>query len=312
VRTSRRLRIAAACALSSVAAFVATTAPAEASRGDCVPEAGWPAQSTTLATQVVQLVNAYRAGQGLSTLSVSQSLTNAAAWKAGQLSADVATAGAAAFDHSDYGTGRTPQVRLQACGYGAGFGENIALGQPSPDAVMRAWLASPGHKANLDYPAWTAIGVGAAAGGAGIGWVQDFGVSNPDPASTSAPSLVGPAATTPTPATPLAPALVSAFVQTPAPAPAPAAPAAAAADAPDVRVARRPRSRTHRRTARIRWSIAGVAHRVACSLNGRRLRRCGYTGRTLRHVGSGRHVFRITVTGPAGTDSAQIRWRVMS
>jgi hypothetical protein len=271
-----------------------------------VPETGWPAQNPTLADQVVQLVNSYRASQGLSQLGVSQSLTNAASWKASQLAADVATAGGAAFDHSDYVTGRSPEARLQACGYGASFGENIAIGQDSAQAVMTAWLNSPGHKRNLDYPGWTAIGVGAAAGGAGIGWVQDFGIANPDPIATATPNLAAPPAAatpTPVPATPLAPPLVSSFVE--------AAASQPAASAPDVRVKRRPRSRTHRRTARLRWNISGEAHDVSCTLNGRELKRCGYTGRTLRHVRRGRHVFRVTVTGPAGTDTAQIRWRVL-
>jgi uncharacterized protein YkwD len=295
--------------LSFLAALVATTAPAQASRTDCVPEAGWPAQDTNLAAQVIGLVNQYRASRGLSQLSVSQSLTNAAAWKASQLAADVASAGAVAFDHNDYGTGRTAQARLQACGYGDSFGENIALGQDSAQEVMNQWLASPGHKANLDYAGWQAIGVGAAAGRAGIGWVQDFGVSNPDPATTLAPRVVAPSPTTPSPATPLAPAVSSSLVS----ALEPTAPAAgdAPAAAPGVEISSRPRSRTRKHTARLRWHISGHAQSVSCTLNGKALRRCGFTGRTLRHVRRGRHVFRVTVSGPAGSDTAQVRWRVL-
>jgi len=37
---------------------------------------------------------------------------------------------------------------------------------------------------------------------------------------------------------------------------------------------------------------------------------CGSTGRTL-HVRRGRHVFRVTATGPMGTDTKQVRWRVV-
>jgi len=141
VRTSSRLRLAAACALSGLAALVAT-APADASRADCTPEAGWPAQNADLALQVVGLVNQHRASLGLAQVQISQTLTNAAAWKASQLAYDVATSGGAAFAHNDFLTNRTPVARLQACGWAGNFGENIALGQATPDAVTQAWLAS--------------------------------------------------------------------------------------------------------------------------------------------------------------------------
>jgi uncharacterized protein YkwD len=303
VRTSLRLRTAAACLLSSLATVVAT-APAEASRTDCVPEAGWPQQDANAASQVVALVNQYRASLGLSQLGLSQSLTNAAAWKASELAVDVPATGGTAFSHDDYGTGRLAQTRLQVCGYGDGFGENIALGQDSPRAVMDAWIASPGHRENLQYPYWTAIGVGAASGPWGYGWVQDFGVSLPDPIAAPSPSLVAPSQTAPTPATPLTPAIESPLVSS-------SAPVAASAQAPDVTIMARPRKRTRKRTVRIRWAISGTAQQVSCSLNGRTLGGCGTTGRTLRHVRRGRHVFTVTVSGPTGTDTQQIRWRVV-
>lgn len=310
MRTSPRIRIAVACALS-IFAVIAAAPSAQASRTDCVPEAGWPAQDASLAAEVVVLVNEYRAQRGLSQVGVSQSLTNAAAWKASQLASDVATYGAGAFAHEDYGTGRAPQARLQACGYGAAFGENIALGQPTARAVMDAWIASDGHRANLEYPAWTAIGVGAAAPGdaAGIGWVQEFGASLPDPVATPTPTpslAPTPAPTTPTPATPPAPPITAPLVSGLAP---PAAGPAAAA--PDVRLRKRPRSRMRKRTIRIRWEVSGTAQQLSCKLNGRTLRRCGSNGRTLRRVRHGRHVFRVTVSGPTGTDSERIRWRVV-
>jgi uncharacterized protein YkwD len=302
VRSSPR-RLAAACLLP-IFVVLLLCAPAQASRTDCSPEPGWPGQDSSSAAEIVRLVNAYRAAKGLSQLAMSQSLTNAAAWKASELAVDVPATNGAAFSHSDPITGRTPEARLQACGYGDAFGENIALGQESPQAVMDAWIASPGHRANLEYPAWTAIGVGAAGGSWGYGWVQDFGVSNPDPIATPLASLAPtPSATAPTAAVPLASPLV-------APAPAPVVAAAPAAAAPDVEIMARPRSRTRLRTARIRWHISGQMQRLSCSLNGKALQRCGSTGRTL-HVRRGRHVFRVTVTGPTGTDTQMVRWRVV-
>ena len=40
---------------------------------------------------------------------------------------------------------------------------------------MAAWLASPGHRANLERPGFGAIGIGVAAAGTTLEWVQDFG-----------------------------------------------------------------------------------------------------------------------------------------
>jgi uncharacterized protein YkwD len=300
VRISPRLRIAAACVLSCLAALV-TTAPAGASRTDCVPEAGWPAQDPGLAAQVVDLVNAHRARLGLPLVGVSQSLTNAAAWKASELAYDVATAGEPAFTHQDYLTGRTPAQRLQACGWSATFGENIAFGQRTAQDVMTAWLNSTtGHRENIENPAWVAIGVGAAPSASGTGWVQEFSSTLPDPISAPTASLLPPAPspTTPTVAGPLPPPIEAVSASAPAVA------------APGLTIMDRPRSRTRRRTARIRWSISGVAHGVSCTLNGRTLQRCGTTGRTLR-VRRGRHVLRVTVTGPSGSDTERIRWRVL-
>jgi uncharacterized protein YkwD len=307
VRTSPRLRIAAACALSSLAALTAT-APAEASRSDCTIESGWPTQNAAWASEVVRLVNEYRAARGLSQVGVSQSLTNAAAWKASQLAVDVAASGAGAFDHFDYITNRAPEVRLQACGYGYGFGENIAYGQSSPQAVMNAWIASDGHRRNLEYPGWKAIGVGAVAGSGGIGWVQDFGLELPDPISTPSPSLVAPppASTTPTPATPITPPVGPPLVAAGGSS-ATAAPVAA----PDVQIVVRPRVRTRKRTVRISWTITGSMTELSCSLDGRVLQGCTPAGRTLRNIRRGRHTFQVNVAGPSGTDSQLIRWRVL-
>ncbi|MET0768026.1 MAG: CAP domain-containing protein [Aeromicrobium sp.] len=56
------------------------------------------------------------------------------------------------------------------------LGENIAAGQDSPREVVDAWLASPGHCANIMGP-FTELGVGYATGDTPYGtyWVQDFG-----------------------------------------------------------------------------------------------------------------------------------------
>ena len=53
--------------------------------------------------------------------------------------------------------------------------ENLAWGQQSPRAVFRAWVASPGHRANLDNCALRDVGFGVVYS-AGRPWVTaDFG-----------------------------------------------------------------------------------------------------------------------------------------
>lgn len=49
-------------------------------------------------------------------------------------------------------------------------GENIAMGQRSPEEVMMQWMNSEGHRKNIMNPAFTKIGVGYTNGY----WVQEF------------------------------------------------------------------------------------------------------------------------------------------
>ncbi len=54
-------------------------------------------------------------------------------------------------------------------------GENIAMGQSSSAEVIRAWMNSSGHRANILNPGYTRIGVACytTTGGA-IYWCQQF------------------------------------------------------------------------------------------------------------------------------------------
>ena len=58
------------------------------------------------------------------------------------------------------------QPVLQSCGLRT-VGENVAHGYPSGDAVTQAWMASPGHRANILNGTFRLIGVGAAQGSDG-------------------------------------------------------------------------------------------------------------------------------------------------
>jgi uncharacterized protein YkwD len=54
-------------------------------------------------------------------------------------------------------------------------GENIARGQKDPHSVMEDWMASPGHRANIMRPDFTAMGVGVfPTPEASLSWVQLF------------------------------------------------------------------------------------------------------------------------------------------
>ena len=64
------------------------------------------------------------------------------------------------FDHTNP-DGLSPFDRLAAAGIPySRAAENIAAGQPTAQAVLDAWLGSPGHRANIENCALTHHGVG--------------------------------------------------------------------------------------------------------------------------------------------------------
>jgi uncharacterized protein YkwD len=110
----------------------------------------------TQTTSVLGQVNAVRAAHGLRPLAVDTKLARAArAYSATLLRTDSFTHGALGPRLSGYG------VR------GPLFGENLAWGvgsRASARSIVRAWLASPGHRANLLRPGFRRIGIGARVG----------------------------------------------------------------------------------------------------------------------------------------------------
>ncbi|MGW0841834.1 CAP domain-containing protein [Streptomyces sp. NPDC002787] len=122
------------------------------------------------ATEVITLTNAERAGAGLPPLSPDPLLTVAAQAH----SADMV---ARAFYAHTSPDGGEPWHRAAAAGSTMrSIGENIACGQRSAAEVVRGWMNSPGHRANILKPGFTHIGIGFAGGGsAGTYWTQLFG-----------------------------------------------------------------------------------------------------------------------------------------
>jgi uncharacterized protein YkwD len=86
------------------------------------------------------------------------------------------------FDHTNP-DGLDPFERMMAAGYRASaMGENIAMGQQTPDEVVQGWTDSDGHCANLMSPMFTEIGVGYWEGESDNRffngnklWTQNFG-----------------------------------------------------------------------------------------------------------------------------------------
>lgn len=115
-----------------------------------------------------------------------------------------------------------PDVAGEIPGGWRAWGENIAQGYATGAAVHAAWMASPGHRANILKPAFTDIG-SALIEANGTTWAVEVFAAYPaaaPPAPAPAP-VAKPAPVAPAPAGP-APAVV------PAPAPIPPAPAAPA------------------------------------------------------------------------------------
>lgn len=83
------------------------------------------------------------------------------------------------FSHAS-ADGRSLSDRVSAASYAwSGLGENIAAGQRGVDAVMDAWIASPGHCANLMNAGFTEVGLvcvpGTAATTYATYWTMDLG-----------------------------------------------------------------------------------------------------------------------------------------
>ncbi|MDX2573316.1 CAP domain-containing protein, partial [Streptomyces scabiei] len=129
-----------------------------------------PAGLHRTATEVITLTNGERAGAGLPPLSPDARLTAAAQAH----SADMV---ARAFYAHTSPDGGEPWHRATAAGSThRSVGENIACGQRSAAEVVRGWMDSPGHRANILKRGFTHIGVGFVGGGeAGTYWTQLFG-----------------------------------------------------------------------------------------------------------------------------------------
>ena len=139
------------------------------------PDLIYPGQVLTVPTvderadsferEVVRLVNAERRKNGLSELKYNWQLSRVARYK----SEDMRDKGYFSHTSPTYGT---PYQMMRSFGISyRTAGENIAKGQTSPEAVVKGWMNSSGHRANILNPSFTEIGVGFASGNY---WTQMF------------------------------------------------------------------------------------------------------------------------------------------
>ncbi|UCH74834.1 MAG: hypothetical protein JSU82_02990 [Rhodospirillales bacterium] len=129
-----------------------------------------------LAEEVVRLTNAERRKRGLGPLMRNRDLTRSAQFHAEFMA------------RNDCFAHRCPKEpalaqRARNAGYRyRGVAENIAAGSPTPAEVVRGWMESPGHRANILHPDMREIGIGYVLLNEDSGreshrhyWVQNFG-----------------------------------------------------------------------------------------------------------------------------------------
>ncbi len=124
---------------------------------------------SAMAAEVLRLVNVERSKAGCGAVHRDSRIAEASRLHSKDM------ADHAYFDHTSQ-DGRSPWDRMRAQGYTNGSGENIAAGQATAAAVIKSWMGSSGHRANILACTSKAMGVGIAHGGPyGIYWTQGFG-----------------------------------------------------------------------------------------------------------------------------------------
>ncbi|MCA1054507.1 CAP domain-containing protein [Rossellomorea aquimaris] len=116
--------------------------------------------------KVVELTNQERAKQGLPALQVDAELSKVAKEKSRDMQANNY------FSHNSPTYGSPFDMMKQFGIQYSSAGENIAMGQPTPEEVVQAWMNSEGHRKNIMNANYTHIGVGYVENG--HYWTQQF------------------------------------------------------------------------------------------------------------------------------------------
>ncbi|MBO5293129.1 MAG: hypothetical protein J6B10_08125 [Lachnospiraceae bacterium] len=122
--------------------------------------------ASSYAAKVVELVNAERAKNNLAPLTMDTAVTSAANTRAKEI--------VQSFSHTrPNGSSFSTALKEHGVSY-RGSGENIAWGQKTPEEVVKGWMNSPGHRANILNDKFTKIGVGYHVSNGTPYWVQLF------------------------------------------------------------------------------------------------------------------------------------------
>ncbi|MBQ3887691.1 MAG: serine protease [Clostridia bacterium] len=122
--------------------------------------------TSTYEQQVIDLINEIRIKNGLSPLTENTALSRCAKAKSQDMHDK------RYFSHQSPTYGSPFDMMKQ---FGITYrtaGENIAMGQSTPQAVVNAWMNSEGHRANILNASFTQIGMGYVADG--HYWTQQF------------------------------------------------------------------------------------------------------------------------------------------
>jgi uncharacterized protein YkwD len=126
--------------------------------------------------QLILLTNKERQNAGVEALVINDKLTQAANEKANDM-----------FEYDYWAhnspTGKTPWTFIKSAGYSYVYaGENLARGFSTPEDVVRAWMASPDHRANMLSSNYTDVGfavkLGKLNGEETVLIVEEFGNLN--------------------------------------------------------------------------------------------------------------------------------------
>jgi uncharacterized protein YkwD len=130
-----------------------------------------PVPAPALTAEVVAMTNQQRIAYGCGQLEVDQNLIVASERQSWYM------AFTHNFSHFGWG-GSTFQARARVAGYQQAAGENIAWGYPTAQEVMDAWMASPGHRANILNCAMRSVGAGVTYSSDGTPYyTQVFGLA---------------------------------------------------------------------------------------------------------------------------------------
>ena len=131
-----------------------------------------PVDPIAMASEVLRLTNIERAKEGAQPLKYNKALQDAAMLRAKEISVKFSHTRPNGTDSSTVG---------KDVGAGGICGENIAMGQDSPETVVTDWLNSPGHRIPMMRNANQYMGVGFYKAANGIYyWVQEFTEMNPN------------------------------------------------------------------------------------------------------------------------------------